>query len=220
METQQAHEGGCKFFRYDDNGRTILTASPAAVIGYDESDNDLLNYNSITEEFEYLKDTDGLINLTEYYISSESSSTPFPEGYPKNNKIQKGQQGTPILLQAWEYDDHTSGDDTVFQVSKLIQYPDDSTSSTTIETSYSYSYYTDTTQVKLKTTTLPVVATTQNGSGIANTRKEYFDEFGYLTWEMNERGFITNYSYDVVTGAMTQQIDDVDTSLTSDEPAG
>ncbi len=71
-----------------------------------------------------------------------------------------------------------------------------------------------------KTTTLPAVPTEQNGSGVAATRKEVFDTYGNLTWIMDERGFITRLKYDVVTGAVTQRIDDVDTAQVSDEPAG
>jgi len=75
-------------------------------------------------------------------------------------------------------------------------------------------------QVKEKVTTLPVVAAAQNGSGQTATRREYFDEYGNLTWTMDERGFITRYKYDVATGAVTQTIQDVDTSQVTDEPTG
>src|SRR3989338_7828886 len=37
---------------------------------------------------------------------------------------------------------------------------------------------------------------------------------------MDERGFITRLKYDIVTGTLTQRIDDVDTSQVTDEPAG
>lgn len=64
------------------------------------------------------------------------------------------------------------------------------------------------------------MSTAQNGSGFAATQKEYFDEYGKLTWVMHERGFITRLKYDIVTGALTRRIDDVDTSQVTDEPAG
>jgi len=75
-------------------------------------------------------------------------------------------------------------------------------------------------QVKEKVTTLPVVAAAQNGSGQTATRREYFDEYGNLTWTMDERGFITRHKYDLATGAPTQTIEDVDTSQVTDEPTG
>lgn len=52
------------------------------------------------------------------------------------------------------------------------------------------------------------------------TRKEVYDAYGNLIWIMDGRGFITRLKYDVVTGAVTQRIDDVDTAQVSDEPAG
>jgi len=42
--------------------------------------------------------------------------------------------------------------------------------------------------VQQKTTTLPAVSTAQNGSGTAATQKEYFDEYGNLTWVMDGNG--------------------------------
>ena len=51
----------------------------------------------------------------------------------------------------------------------------------------------------------------QNGPGVAASRGEYFDTYGNLTWQMDERGLITSTSYDIPTGAVTQRIDDVDT---------
>ena len=65
-----------------------------------------------------------------------------------------------------------------------------------------------------------MIPTDQNGSGVANSNREYFDAYGNLTWKMDERGFMTRMAYDIPTGAMTQQIQDVDTSLYPDAPAG
>ena len=81
--------------------------------------------------------------------------------------------------------------------------------------SYAYTFYPGTCAVQTRTTTLPVISTAQNGSGIANTTQEYFDQYGNLTWTMDERGFLTNMTYDIATGAMTQRIDDVNTALVS-----
>ncbi len=209
-----------KFKRYDERGRVILAATPAAITGFDEDYGDLLGYDELSGTFEYLRDNSGLLYLTEFYLPVESPPADYPEGYIKSRSIQEGQLGTPVPQEAWEYTAHTYGTDTVFHVSKSIQYPDDNNFSTTIETSYAYTFHSGTTQVKEIITTLPVISTSQNGSGTANTHKEYFDELGYLTWSMNERGFITHYLYDTALGAMIQQIEDVDTSITPGAPAG
>ena len=70
-----------------------------------------------------------------------------------------------------------------------------------------------------KTTTWPVIPTSQNGSGVAAQMLEYFDVYGNLIWKMDERGFITGFTYDIPTGALLQRIDDVNTALVS-APAG
>ena len=69
-----------------------------------------------------------------------------------------------------------------------------------------------------RVTTLPVVSVAQNGSGVAATRREYFDTYGNLTWHMDERGFLTRTRYDLVTGAVIQRIEDVDTVPLPESP--
>ncbi len=215
----------CTFFRYDSQGRQIWMAQPSAVTGYDEQYDDLLHYMPTSAKYEYLRDNDGLIQVTEYYTSSGSSSSSggssaAPDGYVKAERIMKGQLGTPITLRSWEYTSHTEGDTTVFPVAKEIRYPDDSDPSQQIVTGYEYTFHSGTTQIAQQTTILPVISTSQNGSGTANSRKDYFDTLGYRTWSMNERGFITRYVYNTRNGALVQRIDDVDTSVVSGAPAG
>ena len=55
-----------------------------------------------------------------------------------------------------------------------------------------------------------MIPTGQNGSGTANQQTEIFDTFGQLNWLRDPRGFITYQSFDDVTGAMTQRIQDCD----------
>lgn len=214
----------CTFLRYDDRGREIIEASPSAVIGYDEAFDDLLNYNSATDTFEYLRDNAGLINLTEYNAgsasSSSSSSSTQPPGYLKSQLLQHGQLGISIPLRSFEYATHTDGNVTVHPIAAEFLYPDETNPTATIETAYEYTFHSGTTQIEQRTTTLPAISTSQNGSGTSNTRKDYFNEFGYRTWAMDERGFITHTVYDIATGAQIQRVDDVDTSVTSGAPAG
>ena len=48
---------------------------------------------------------------------------------------------------------------------------------------------------------------------------EYFDTYGNKIWNMDERGFITGFTFDIPTGALVQRIDDVDTTKVA-APAG
>lgn len=196
-----------EYFQFSSDGRKTLAATPAAVIDYDDSSADL-NVN--------LRTAAGKIHLTEYYTSSGGVGA---KGYVQARKIQQGTSGTPITLQAIQYTSRTANGVTVYPVSQRTVYRNDDASGA-ISTSYAYTWYTATVQQKERITTLPVVSTSQNGSGVAATRKEYFDEHGYAVWSMNERGFISRRMVDVPTGAITKTIEDVDTSLYGDVPSG
>ncbi|RCS44658.1 hypothetical protein DTL42_17195 [Bremerella cremea] len=60
-----------------------------------------------------------------------------------------------------------------------------------IETSFAYEYHSSARRMKRITTTLPAIPTSQYGSGVAATTKVYQDEYGNVTWSMDERGYIT-----------------------------
>jgi RHS repeat-associated protein len=129
---------------------------------------------------------------------------------------------------------------TTYFPSRQIDYPDDGTdceccapssssssmsSSSSgalrqIVTSFDYLFYPSSPQPSQLTTTLPVISTDQNGSGVAETRKMFFNTYGLTTWVMDERGFIGRIEYDIPTGAVIQQVADVDTSLYDDVPDG
>ena len=131
--------------------------------------------------------------------------------------IRQGDLGTPVLLNEYEYSHHTDSDGrTVHTLAK----PATIVRQDSIDTSYSYAYYTGTNAVEERVTTLPVVSIGQNGSGVAATRTERLDAYGRVVWSKDERGAITHYEYDAPTGAITRMIEDVDTSLVDDEPAG
>ena len=208
-----------QFNKYNDTNQIVLIANSSAITGYDETKADLLNEQA--GNYQYMKDNDGLIHTFTYDPNS---------GFQTSDSIQKGELGTSIKLLEREYiscgSDNSSSSSSssasglAYFLSKEILYPSDTDQTKKIITSYAYTWYEGTCQVKEKTTTLPVISTSQNGSGVANTRKEYFDEYGYLTWTMDERGYINQSVYDIPTGALTQLVQDVDTGAASGVPTG
>lgn len=198
------------FHRYKDNGLVEFQASSSAVTGYDESYPDLLHRES-DGTYEFLKDNDGLIEVYEY----------FSTNHLKSRGVRKGQLGSVTKLQELSYTARTVSGVTVYVVAEDKSYQSNvSGGSDPSTTSYSYEWYSGTFQMKQRQTTLPVIPIGQNGSGVANTRAEAYDAYGLVTWQKNERGFLTNYTFDIVTGAIVQQIDDVDTSIVSGAPSG
>ena len=200
-----------EFWKYDSSGRAILHANPSALTGYDEAKSDLLDEQS--GNYQYMRDSDGFIDVMTYDSDS---------GYISVNKIKKGEFGTEIKLREHEYttccievpaasssssssSSSTSsssgcGGPARYLKSKETVYPSDTDQTKKLITTYSYIFYSGSCATKQLTTTLPVVGTDQNGSGIAATRKDYFDTFGNLLWSMDERGFITRFKYDIVSG--------------------
>ena len=87
-----------------------------------------------------------------------------------------------------------------------------------ITTKYEYEWYSGQTQIKQRTTLLPIVSTSQNGTGAQHSTVEVYDSYGRGVWRKSARSFITYTAYNDLTGAMVQQIQDVDMSLMSGYP--
>jgi RHS repeat-associated protein len=200
----------CSFTRFDDAGRAIWQISPSAITGYDETKNDLLNYNSGTQTYQYVRDTSGLIQTMEYDTNTAT------ENYVKYANLRKGQLGSDIRQSLTEYTTNTVGGTTRILLSRQTVYTDDS-HAVPIETIYGYLFHSGTLQPSQITTTLPAVPTTQNGSGTSATTFQEFDILGNMTASIDERGLETGYTHDPFTGAVTQSVLDVGgQNLTSD----
>lgn len=209
-----------EFYRYNSNAVASLTASSAAVLGYDESIATLLNYNSLTDTYQYLNNSAGALSKFTYHS---------PTNWIATETVQEGQLGTPVPIRSKSYISCCNGGSSSSSGSGITTcrylpsqdtvYSDDA-GAHPITKSYAYTYHSGTCAVKQITTTLPVVSVSQNGSGTPDTRKDCFDTYGNKTWMMDERGFITRLIYDIPTGTVVQRIDDVNMSLVTGGPAG
>jgi len=189
------------YYSYDGDGRLIQHANPSAVIGYDDTAPGL--------DVDLRSDA-GLIRVYSYY---STDTAPAAFGYLEYEAIKEGTGGDEVLLRTYEYGSHSNGDVTVRPVTKETVYRNEDGTGA-VETSYDYpSYYSGTVQAKQRITTLPEVPTSQNGSGVAAERREYFDNFGNATFVMDERGYITSYQFDPLTQSQTRMIQDTDQDL-------
>lgn len=203
------------FNQYDAQGRTVLQAQPSAITGFDDTKADLLN--SLSENYQYLSDSSGLIRKTLYATNTTATATTSGDatGYYKSSSIQQGELGTPILQSSSDYLARTTGSTTIYVTAHDTQYRnEDGTGAQT--TSYSYEWLGSTAQIQSRTITLPIVGTEQNGPGTAVSSQTVYDAFNRPVWSKNEDGFITYRAYDAKTGALVKQIVDVNTSRTSD----
>lgn len=195
------------YYEYDADARQILHAHPSAVVSYDDGQADL----DVT-----LRSSAGLLEITDYYTSTTATPTTpgGVEGYVQFTKVQQGTSGSPVKQSETTYFERTAGAVTIYPVAEsTIFRHDDGTGG--ITTSFAYTWFTGTVQVEQLTTTLPVVTIGQNGTGVAATTTQIYDEYGNVQWLRDERGFITHRAYDWALGVKIQQIQDVDgTKLT------
>jgi len=232
------------FYEYDDNtGDLVLHAKPSAVSGYNDAYLDLLN--KVGGQYQYLSNNTGLIETYQYhgptgYLTAEL----IQQGQLGTPILLRQYQYIACCAAASSSSSSSSSPSsssssssgvslpTTYFLSAKILYPSDglscgssssSSSSSSgplpqIVTTFSYTWYPGTCQVQQMITTLPVISTAQNGSGVANTTRDYFDIYANMTWHMDGSGYITYTAHDPVTAAITQRIDDVDTTRITAPP--
>ncbi len=202
------------FFKYDNQGRLLVTANPSAVDGYDETKADLVD--NVSGNYQHIRDSAGLI--TNYAYGSSTTATDSTagdvSGYLKSVSIQQGETGSAIAQQAFTYIARTANSQVTYHQASSTQYrTTDGTGAQT--TSTAYTWVTSSQQIASITTTLPIVTTSQNGSGSANSSVVVLDSFGRSIWEKDALGYLTYREYDQATGAVTKIIQDVDTTQTT-----
>ena len=216
-----------EFFQYDDKGRLVFAASPKAVDTsvIDEADLDLLNQrdgNDVGDtvadlEYEGVYDDEGKITLT-YYDDTRG-------GQVKEQWVREGDNlanggGTPVLTQAYEYEDLSgvneiySGAPDLYPIKKVKAYPTAGGSSVDTQLEY-LEWYGSGTQVKHLRTTLPTISSGQNGSGSAATIETIFDQDGNVIWRKDERGIIDYYEYYPDLNTVKKHIADIDITNSS-----
>jgi hypothetical protein len=123
-------------------------------------------------------------------------------GLPTDAFVKNGESGTPYYVSATDYGD--SVNPTI--ATATYDYPTQTTTrSSGKQTSYSYTFYDSSThqQPQTKTTTFPTISTGQNGSGVATTTGEYYDNLGRLRWTQDGEGYVNYYSYHPVMGTVS-----------------
>jgi RHS repeat-associated protein len=234
----------CNFYLYSSGALVLMHAMPSAISAYFEQYADLLH--NVGGNYQYLNDYSGLIyvysnldstgNLTSESPQQGELGTPIllrqyqylahsvtPSSSSSSSSRRSSSSSSGVVAPSLP---------PVYFLSQETVYPDvvggcpgDSSSSSSssggqrpVVTSYSYLWYAGTNRVQQQITTLPAIPASQNGSGVAATTGDYYDSYGNLTWHQDERGFLTNTSYDVPTGAVSETIADVNTALVPSPP--
>jgi RHS repeat-associated protein len=196
------------FYEYDSAGRIILKANPSAVTGYNEAFVDLLDQSQLGD-YGYLSSYTGLIEVTDYYTSTTATETTSggAAGYYQDTKLEQGKSGAPILQASSQYFAHNVGGFTIYPVATSTVYRNtDGTGAET--TSYSYTWFSGTTQMQSMTGTKPVISAAQNGPGVADVVTTIYDSFERILQTTDGDGFVNTFQYDQGTGALVQKVID------------
>jgi hypothetical protein len=197
LKVFRSHEGEwSEYWRYSDTGQVVLSARPSAVAAYDEN----------LPELVVLHEGHGFVEITDYYTSGGSGGAP---GRAKSARVRQGELGSDAFLWERQYVARSAGGDTSYFASKSVNFIGVAGSTNTAESSFAYQWHASTAVFSERTTTLPVIPTTQNGSGIADEFTEEFDTYGNRTGFSDQLGITHEWSWDVALNAITQQVSDV-----------
>ncbi|MCI0361774.1 MAG: hypothetical protein L0211_25085, partial [Planctomycetaceae bacterium] len=202
------------YTRFDNAGRVLFRADPSAVSGYSEAYDDLVHFDSVTSNYQYIRDTAGLVTNFSYYGGTTATdSTPGDvAGYLESISIQQGETGIPIPQSQQNYIARTAGSTTIYLPANSTVYAN-TNGTGGLTTSYVYSFFSGTVQIESQTTT--------DAAGGVDTI--FFDTYGRPTWKKDPKGFLHYTAYDNQTGAITKTITDVNSSQTGDftgKPSG
>ncbi len=213
---------------YDAEGHTTLSATSSAIAGYWDGQTTSVNYGSTTP-------TDYHIHLA-LPASADSQVYEYTYDGPSGNvatiSIANGlvmpvsgyryANSTTQLLESYTYTSHVGTDGyTLYEVATHTQYTTETTtvsstdSSTTPTTSYTYAWYSSSSQYQSVTVVSPAVSVSQNGDGTASQAAAIYSSQGNPVWWKDAAGTIAYYKYDSETGLRLETIEDVDTTATA-----
>ena len=190
---------------FNDDGKPIRHYHPKAVVSYS------IVPGTPTTLKVVLSQSEGMVETTTYLNDSVAAGR---RNIIKET-IQQGTNGTPIIKSQRDYEKRQVGAKTAWNVISSTVYEDDANTKL-VTTLYAYTYHPNSLKVEQKTTILPAVPTTQNGSGASTTRIDRFDAQGRLIWAKDELGIISYRQYNAVTGLLIKQIQDVNTMQVAD----
>jgi RHS repeat-associated protein len=219
------------FYQYDNQGRLLLQADPSAVLPPAQGDSydnhpDLLHYQGPPNGYQYLAPAAGKIMRWDYYTATtagdpaQGGQAGGVAGYLQDTQLQRGQTGTPVPQEAWQYFRHAVGSATDVPVATDTVYGLDHGTAADYSdrdprtTRYAPTWFPGTVQEQSMTVTQPAIPTTQNGPGPGldqfDVQTTYNDTYGRPVWTKDGDGYIDYTAYDQATGAVTKTITDVD----------
>jgi len=157
-----------------------------------------------TNDADTLNSSDGLITVYEYNADDRRNGV----------RVKKGSSGggTAYYVSATDYGDGSTT--PAYLPTATYTYPTQtSTRASGVQTTIAYTFWDgNKNQIKKRTTTLPSIASGQNGPGVSAVYEEYFDKKGRLRWTKDALGYVNYFSYHPNTGGLAYEAIDVDPS--------
>lgn len=202
---QQGAESWPTYCEYDADNHKTLEAGPDAIASF------TLPTSPSTSLTVTLQSSRGLLKGWQFYPLSGGGAGSAP-GFLQKTWVKKGSGGTEVKLEEKTYTSFAAGAQTVYREATVKRYRSEASGgSDPATTSYGWQWQSSQLLPVQKTTTLPVVATTENGTGVAATTVERYDSQGNATWVKDEAGVLGYAVWDGLTGAPVRQVADVDT---------
>lgn len=176
--------------RYDAQGRVVLSATPSAISGMDESQPGVAQ----------LKASEGVVRHLKYYASGPSL------GLLEEESISQGENGSKIKQRSVTYRQSPWTEATVHVVASETVYSA-TTGTNGATTSFEYLSWFDA-QPREVEITLPVVSSAQNGAGSVVTTTTTSDKFGRIRMVRDEDNYTHTFDYNDDTGALILQVTD------------
>src|SRR3989454_8324805 len=180
-------------FAHDTTGRLTDSYSVKACTSYTDSTHTVTTNTTAGQRFQYAYD-------------SNSALTTIKLRNPSNGNWNFQRKKAFSFL--------TSGDRRRFVNTGDTAYPTETTTDTGgLTTSYAYTYHTaDALAVKKRTTTMPIVQTSENGSGSAIVLYDYFEPDGLHTWRKDGDAFVHYTMFDANARTMIKEVRDINTA--------
>jgi RHS repeat-associated protein len=197
-------------------GFVSMRIHPSAVIGYDPTDRQLMDFSYDSYYGTYLpqeaRASHGLVDVY-YYSVGNYASDPDEVGGPLqviNSYSAIGYLGIFGIGASTEYTNfHHSlqsvDDRTTYRVSQILNLAG--------ETDYSFTWSATSLEPLSMVETDPTISSAEDGPGSSDppdTTTTYFDAFGRPIWTKDADGFLSYTAYDPASGAIIETIDDVD----------
>ena len=193
-------------YRFGEKGRVIRKAESSAIASYDPADDGLFT----------LRDDSGLIrDFTDTFPTSD------PDGVVKITTItvREGRDGAPVKVRELGYAQPVADWGQKYALARDIVYQGEADGGSVPSTTRWVRQYAGTLLALQSETLWPAVPAAQNGSGASDARVQVFNTRGQVTWEKDERGYISHWVYDS-SGRLLKSIADVNTgSPSASDPA-